>query len=301
MSRKKTLSYEYLAFPLSHSMINSQYSFFDLEKQLDKIYQLNDVLPNLHALIDWQIFRADLNKEHEKTGQSHAGRPPFDTLLMFKILILKSLYNLSDENTELQIRDRISFRLFLGLDLCDAVPDAKTIWLFAERLKQLGLERVLFHRFHAELHRQGFTAKSGSIVDSSFVEVPKQRNTRKENAQIKQGEIPETLSANPHVLAQKDTDVRWTKKNKVSYFGYKAHVRTDTEYKLIQDYTITDASVHDSVPFLDLVPAESSSEGQAVYGDSAYVGKAMEKDVRRRGYVSQICEKGYRNKPLTEE
>jgi IS5 family transposase len=282
-------------------MSDGQYSFFDLEKQLDKIYQLNDFLPNLNALIDWEIFRPDLNKVHEKTGQSHAGRPPFDTLLMFKILIIKTLYNLSDESTELQIRDRISFRIFLGLDLCDTVPDAKTIWLFAERLKQLGLERALFHRFHAELHRQGFSAKSGSIVDSSFVEVPKQHNTREENAQIKQGEIPETLSSNPHVLSQKDTDARWTKKNNVSYFGYKDHVLTDTEYKLIQDYTITDASVHDSVPFLDLVPSESSSEGQVLYGDSAYVGKETDKELRRRGYSSQICEKGYRNKPLTEE
>jgi IS5 family transposase len=165
---------------------------------------------------------------------------------MFKILVLKSIYNLADERIEEQIRDRISFRIFLGLkNLCDIVPDAKTIWLFAEQLKDLGLERSLFDRFNKVLDASGFAVKSGLIVDGSFVEVPKQRNTKAENDQIKKGEIPETLSANPHVRAQKDTDARWTQKNDVSYFGYKDHDLVDDEWKFIRDYDVTDASVHD--------------------------------------------------------
>ena len=173
---------------------------------------------------------------------------------MFKVLILKTLYNLSDDQTELQIRDRISFMEFLGLTFADIVPDAKTIWLFAEQLKELGLERKLFEQFEKELVRQGFAAKGGLIVDGTFVEVPKQRNTKDENAQIKNGEVPETLSENPHVLAQKDVDARWTKKNDVSYYGYKDHVLADEKFKLIRDDDVTDMLVHDSVPFIPLVP-----------------------------------------------
>jgi IS5 family transposase len=276
-------------------------SFFDVETQLEKIYQLNDFLPKLKSLIDWEQFRGDLSKVREKERLSNAGRKPFDVVLMFKILILKKLHNLSDEDIERQIRDRLSFRDFLDLAFSDIVPDAKTIWLFAEQLKDHGLERVLFDRFDAYLVGQGFSAKSGTIVDGSFVEVPKQRNTKEENEQIKKGEIPESLSSNPHVLSQKDTDARWTEKNGVSYFGYKDHILGDDEYKFIRDYAVTDAAVHDSVPYLSVLPEKSAYPDQEAFGDSAYVGKETEEKLLERGFLPMICEKGYRNKPLTEE
>jgi IS5 family transposase len=283
-------------------MNKGQYTFFALERQLDNIYQLNDFLPKLNALIDWEMFRPTLNKIHDKERLSNAGRKPFDVVLMFKILILKKLYNLSDENTELMIRDRLSFRVFLGLGFAagDTVPDAKTIWLFGERLKNLELECLLFDRFDKELDRQGFAAKSGLIVDGSFVEVPRQRNTREENEQIKRGEIPVTFSANPHVLAQKDCDARWTQKNGVSYFGYEDHAVVDDEYKLIRGDGVTDAAVHDSQPYLDVIPEEPAYPDQEAYADSAYVGETIESGLEARGFLPMICEKGYRNKPLTE-
>jgi transposase len=117
----------------------SQPSFFDVEYQLDKINQINDFLCRLEELIDWSIFFDLLNQVRSYEKKSHAGRPAFDVLLMFKILILKTVYNLSDDQVELQIRDRLSFRAFLGLNFSDTVPDAKTIWLFGEQLAKLGL------------------------------------------------------------------------------------------------------------------------------------------------------------------
>jgi len=276
-------------------------SFFDIENQLDKIYQLNNFLPQLKALIPWETFRPDLHKIRGKERLSNAGRKPFDVLLMFKILVLKNLHNLSDEETERQIRDRLSFRDFLDLNFSDIVPDAKTIWFFGEQLKDLGLERDVFDRFNEVLDAKGFKAKSGTIVDGSFVEVPKQRNTKEENEQIKKGEIPESLSSNPHVLSQKDTDARWTQKSGTSYFGYKDHVLADEEYKFIRDYAVTDASVHDSVPYLSVLPERAAYADQEAFGDSAYVGEDTESELLRRGYLPMICEKGYRNKPLTEE
>jgi transposase len=163
-------------------MNKGQSSFFDapFAEQLAKMAQINDFLPKLNALIDWELFRNDLSKVREKNRLSNAGRPPFDELLMFKVLILKTIHNLSDDQIEYQIRDRISFRDFLGLHILDRIPDAKTIWLFADQLKDLGLERVLFDRFNEELDQAGFQVKSGLILDGSFVEVPRPRNTKED-------------------------------------------------------------------------------------------------------------------------
>ena len=283
------------------SKIRGQFSFFDLENHLEKIYQINDFLLKLNVLINWEIFRETLNIVRDKERKSNAGRPPFDVLLMFKVLVLKSMYNLSDEQTEFQIRDRISFRDFLGLTLADIVPDAKTIWAFAEQLKNLELEQLLFDRFDEELDRQGFQVKGGTIVDSSFVEVPRQRNSREENKQIKNVEVPDRIASNPHVEAQKDLDAEWTKKGNDTFFGYKDHVASDVEHKLIRGYGVTGAATHDSEPYLDVVPEKPAFDDQEAYADSAYAGEKIDTELKKRGYKPQICEKGYRNHPLTEE
>ena len=285
----------------SMSKRTRQYGFFDLEQQLDKIYQINDFLPKLNSLIDWEMFRSILNKVRENVDYSQGGRPPYDVVLMFKVLVIKKMYNLSDAQTELQIRDRISFRAFLGLNFCDRVPDEKTIWLFAEQLKNLELEQDLFDRFGDELDTSGFAVKSGLIVDGSFVEVPRQRNSNEENEQIKKGEIPESFSANPHVLAQKDCDARWTKKGDQVFYGYENHGKIDEEFKFIRGYGVTDAAVHDSVPYPDLMLEEPAYPAQEAFADAAYVGEKIDTGLKERGYLPMICEKGYRNKPLTEE
>jgi IS5 family transposase len=188
---------------------------------------------------------------------------------MFKILILKTLYNLSDEHTELLISDRLSFREFLGLSFSDTIPEARTIWLFAELLKEQDRERHLFDLFHEELARHGLAAKGGCSMDGTFVEVPKQHNTPEENAEIKRGSIPKQFTSDPHVGAHKDTDARWGRKNKEKHYGYKNHVLADSDTKLILDYEVTDASVHDSIPCLDLMPPEPRYPGQEVHLDSA--------------------------------
>ncbi len=110
-----------------------------------------------------------------------------------------------------------SFMRFLGLKLADDVPDSKTIWLFRERLTELGLVADLFALFLKELERLGMVIHEGKIVDASFVEVPKQRNSRDENAAIKKGNVPEEWEDTPNKLSQKDVDARWTQKNDISY------------------------------------------------------------------------------------
>jgi transposase, IS5 family len=117
--------------------------------------------------------------------------------------MLQRLYNLSDDQTEFQIRDRASFQRFLGLHVEDGSPDSKTIWSFKERVKEIELTDALFARFDGALSAQGLSAKGGQIVDAVIVEVPRQRNTPEENALIKEGKVPASWVEQPAKLAQK--------------------------------------------------------------------------------------------------
>jgi len=166
--------------------------------------------------------------------------------MLFKILILQILYSLSDDAMEFQSNDRLSFKRFLGLTSSDRVPDSKTIWKFHETLIQEGLIEALFHRFNQAFYDQSIFANIGQIVDASFVEVPRQRNSRDENDQLKTGQTPESWKATPNKLRQKDRDARWTNKNKMNVYDYKHHLKVDQGTKLINDYMVTDASLHDS-------------------------------------------------------
>lgn len=274
----------------------SQPGFFDLEGRHHKLNE-KDPLLALNQLIDWENFRATLNKVRDMPRKSNAGRKPYDVVLMFKILVLQHLYNVSDDETEYQIRDRYSFCRFLGLYPEDTVPDAKTIWLFREDLTRRELMTELFNDFDYQLSEQGFKARKGQIVDASFVDVPRQRNTREENKQIKNGETPKRFSENPNVECQKDTDARWTKKNNETHYGYKNHIAVDNENKLIRSYEVTSAEVHDSQVFIEILADNSS---QAVWADSAYQSEDHEMMLDVMAYRSHVHKKGKRNQPLSE-
>ncbi len=270
-----------------------------------KLTRMGDPLVGLKDQINWEAFRPDLNRVHEKERKSNAGAKPIDVVLMFKVLVLQQLHNLSDERIEYQIRDRLSFMRFLGLQIEDRVPDANTVWLFRERLKELKLVDVLFTRFHEQLATQGYVARAGQMIDATFVEVPRQRNRCEENAQIKAGETPEDWQrpAAKSTLRQKDLDARWTKKNNETHFGFKNHINADQGNKLVQSYAVTDAAVHDSQVFEELLDQTEDEDGnkRAVYADSAYRSKEKEEQLAAAKMPSQICEKGARNHPLTEE
>ena len=255
-----------------------------------------DPLPKLKKLVNWERFRPELEAVRDKERKSNAGRKPFDVVLMFKVLVLQSLYNLSDEKIEFQIRDRISFMRFLDLSLGDAAPDQKTIWLFREQLTEAGLIKRLFEEFDAFLEEKGFSARKGQIIDASIVEAPRQRNSRDENRQIKAGQSPEDWSEQKK--RQKDIDARWTKKNGQNYYGYKNHIDVDVKHKLIRDYEVTPASVHDSQVFEDLLDEDNSSRD--VWADSAYRSEDKLKELKKRKYRGHLQRKGCRHKKLTD-
>jgi IS5 family transposase len=271
---------------------------FDMEFRLQELDKGGDPLPKLNETIDWEMFRPTLETIRDIERKSNAGRRPFDVVLMFKTLVLQSLYNLGDDATEYQIRDRLSFMRFLGLSLGDRVPDAKTIWLFREQLREAQLVETLFARFDEHLHAHGFTARRGQIIDASIVAAPRQRNTREENAEIKEGRTPKAWEKYPHKQRQKDVDARWVKKNGVNYYGYKNHLCVDAKHKLIRNWAVTDAAVHDSRIFEELLDEDNTSRD--MWADSAYRSPDNMETIESWGLRGHVQRKGVRGKPLSE-
>lgn len=270
-----------------------QAGFFSEFFNVEDIRASQKPLIRIGEMIEWDLFRIDLEKSFPISEDG--GRPRFDPLLMFKVLVLQKVHGLLDDETSYQIMDRRSFKLFLGITDQDQVPDGQTIADFRNELIKNKTFELLFEKFLNHLkNKHGFKfCKQGTIVDATFVEVPINRNTREENEQIKVGNPPESISSNP----QKDKDARWTKKNNESFYGYKNHIKVDAKTKVILSSVSTPAHVHDSQTFHDLV----KSSDKKVFGDSAYTGEAIENQAQKCRVEIRICEKGTRAKKLTKK
>ena len=289
--------------------MSEQPGFFDLEGRLVALSKSGDPLERLVSMVDFEIFRPALKRALRRSDRCKGGRPPYDAVLMFKILVLQALYGLSDDQAEYQIRDRLSFMRFLGLGLGERVPDAKTIWLYRELLVRAGAIDKLFDRFEGYLEAAGYLAMSGQIVDASLVAAPKQRNKDDEKAAIKKGRIPEDWKDQPAKLRQKDRDARWTliqaRKREsikvqiaVPHYGYKNHISTDQRHGLIRKWKVSDAAANDGKRLRDLLDKENTAS--SVWADTAYRSKANEAFMARNGFTSRVHHKKPPRKPLSQ-
>jgi IS5 family transposase len=290
-----------------------QVGFFDVEDRLRELSLKGDDLERIAVVVDFEQFRPELEQAVPRSDGSKGGRPAFDRVLMFKVLLLQAMHGLSDEKCEYLIKDRLSFMRFLGLGLADPVPDANTIWTFREALKRANAVEVLFRRFDATLKAAGYLAMSGQIVDATIVAAPKQRNSEAERAAIKAGEIPEGWSRKPARLRQKDRDARWTVKFSkarpredgavqvdiaVPMFGYKNHVSIDRRHGLIRGWTATHAAAHDGARLADVLDADNTAS--EVWADTAYRSAKNEAMLVARGLVSRIHHKKPMGRPMPE-
>ena len=260
-----------------------------------------------------EVFRKPLSKVLKRSDGAKGGRPPYDAVMMFKILVLQALYSLSDDQAEFQVQDRLSFMRFLGLGLGDTVPDAKTIWLFREHLVQEGAVDNLFARFDKHLAKAGYLAMGGQIVDATIVAAPKQRNSDAEKAAIKAGKVPDDWQDKPAKLRQKDRDARWTVKFSkakpkedgtkqvdiaIPVFGYKNHAAIDRRHGLIRGWTVTGASAYDGAQLRNVLDRKNT--GSTVWADTAYRSRTNEAWLDRNGYVSDIHHKKPKGRPMSE-
>ena len=285
---------------------------FDVDERLRRLSDIGDQLEAYASVIDFEIFRPDLDEALAYSDGAKGGRPPFDPVMMFKILIIQAQNGLSDDRAEFLINDRLSFMRFLGLGLTDRVPDAKTIWAFRERLIKAGAIEALFARFDLAIREAGYIPMSGQIIDASLVSAPKQRNTEGEKQDVKAGRVPEDWKDKPAKLRQKDMDARWTVQFgkarvredgkpqpdiAIPTFGYKAHTSIDRRYRFIRKWDVTDASRHDG-RMLRRGLLDKSNTGSAVWADSAYRSKQNEQFMEKNGFTSNVHHRKPKGKPM---
>ncbi len=290
-----------------------QPGLFDMNNRLESLSKFGDPLEKLKEVVDFEVFRSEIEEGLGLSDRSKGGHPPYDSVLIFKILVLQTLYNLSDDQTEYQIKDRLSFMRFLDLALCQNVPDAKTIWLYRERLAQKGLIEKLFSTFDQALKDRGYLAMSGQIVDASIISAPRQRMTKAEKETIKQGNIPEEWKEKPAKLAQKDRDARWVVKYSKArvkegekaidlatpYFGYKNHISMDNRYGFIRKFHTSDASRYDGKVLVKLLDKENTASD--VWGDTAYRSQENEELLASHGFVSKLHRKKPKGRPMPQQ
>ena len=263
---------------------------FDEDHRLQYLSELGDPLERLNAVVDWEIFRPIITDALQKKAKGPGGRPRYDFVMMFKVLILQSIYDLSDEKTQFMILDRLSFQRFLGLRISDPVPDEKTVWHFRNQLAEAGIIIELFDAFQAVLGQAGLLMKTGSIIDASIVDAPKQHLRKGEKKALEEGKTPTEWKKKPSIERQRDSDATWTKKHGKSYFGYKNHIKVTREKKLIEGFEVTTASTHDSV-VTGILLDEAADAGAEIYADKAYDGEPVRGIIRAQGSKIRVQKK----------
>ena len=296
-----------------------QLGIFDVHNRLARLSEIGDQLEAFSRVVDFEVFRPELTVALNYRSGPQGGRPPFDAVMMFKVLVIQAVNNLSDERAEFLINDRLSFMRFLGLELTSRVPDAKTIWLFREKLTKAGVIERLFARFDETLRAEGFVAAGGQIVDASLVSAPKQRNTLEEKEQLRQGEIPPAWQDCPAKLRQKDRDARWKVKYgkakapppgsapqrklvdiAVPVFGYQNHIAIDRACGLIRGWRATDAGQHETSQLRGGL-LDTANTSREVWADMGYRSQENERWLDKNAFESRIHFRKPQGKPWPEE
>ncbi|ACO78655.1 Transposase, IS4 [Azotobacter vinelandii CA] len=272
------------------------FSLFADQEREAKLDSLGDPLALLDKHVDFVALAAEIDRRVPRPSRAKGGRPPYPTELMTRLLVLQQLFNLSDEQMEFQLLDRMSFQRFAGVKHTGRVPDRNTIWCFRERLVKANVEHQIFAEVQLQLQAQGFQAREGQIIDASIVRAPTQHNTADEQAVVKERAIPVEWS--PAKRRQKDVEARWTKKHGKSYFGYKLSVSVDRRHKLIRCVRVSDASEADTLHLVDVLDRGNSSRD--FWADRGYHDKPRERWLKLIGWRPHIQRKGQAGKPIHE-
>ena len=264
---------------------------FIAEHREAKLAQFTGRLDHLSRRVDWQSLARAVNEATGREGpRPKGGRPPYPTEALLKVVVLQQLYgNLSDEEMEYCLLDRMSWQTFTGLSGHRHLPDARTIWAFKELLASQGGADALFRVVGEQLAAAGLKARGGQIVDATFVTVPKTGLNDTEKETVKRGETPAHWSDKQ--AAHKDTDARWTKKRNQSFYGYKAHINADQKHKLIRAIEVTPANVDDRTPLDGLLDDSDARKqaGKTVHADRGYHGEAVREMLKRKGLIDGVA------------
>lgn len=293
--------------------MTGQMGFWSITDRLAEISAQGDPLETLAATVDFEMFRPVLQEALGRPPRWKGGRPSFDPVLKFRMLVLQSLHGLSLEQTEYLVRDRLSWMRFCQLGPESRVPDANTLWDFREALIAAGALDDLFARLDRAITAAGYLPRGGQIVDASLVAAPRQRNTDGEKAQIKEGKSAADIWPDkPAKARQKDVDGRWTVKYSkakarpdstrpvdiaIPVYGYKSHISIDRMHGLIRRQTVTDAACHDGGQLRAGLIA-STNMSRSVWADSAYRSADNEEWLEAHGLVSRIHRRKPKGRPM---
>ncbi|MBU2769936.1 IS5 family transposase, partial [Acidithiobacillus caldus] len=249
------------------------------EIHVQKANAIGDPLQKIEAVVDFSALAQAVEKIAPRPEQPKGGRPPYPTEVMVRVLVVKRLHGLSDEQTEFQLLDRRSFRRFCGLEHSRNIPDRTTIWSFENRIGVDGVT-ALFNDLDRQIRAHGLEARAGQIVDATLVPAPKQHFTKEEKTLLEQDAVPADWK--PTKRRQKDVDASWTKKHGKSHHGYKFTVSVDRKHKFVRTWIADTAKVHDS-QHLEAALDEWNTSAE-IYADKGYVGAEREERLREQGY-----------------
>lgn len=268
--------------------------FADQEREA-KLNKLGDALRVMEQHVDFVALANEIDEAAPRPSRERGGRPPFPTELMVRVLLIQQMFNLSDEQMEFQLLDRLSFQRFVGLRSSSQIPDRTTIWIFKERLVKAGACDSIFEAVKQQLAKHGYIARGGQMIDASIVQTPKQSLSKEEKALVGEGAMP--IEWQPAKRRQKDTDARWTKKHGKSYFGYKVSVNADKRYKLVRKLKVSTASEHDTLHFDQVL--DPSNTNRDIVADKGYVDGEREARLNQQGWRVRIQRKGSKDKPIS--
>lgn len=256
----------------------------DLFVQDQRQAKLGNFIASLAAmdeLIDFAAIATEVDRACPRPDRSQGSRPPYPTEVMVRLLFIQSLYNLSDEDCEYQVLDRMSFQHFCRLESALHIPDARTLWSFKKRLAKGSLGgNAIFEAVSQQLQAHGYIPRGGQIVDASIVQAPITQAKSEEREALNEGKAPEGLSTKR--LKHTDRDARWTKKHGKSFYGYKLHANADARYKLIRRIKVTAANVDDGQTLKDVLDASNTSS--RLLADRGYDAQAN-RELLREGAI----------------
>lgn len=270
-------------------------NLFAAQEREAKLSKLGDSLEVLERHVDFAALADEVDQAAPRPSRERGGRPPFPTEVMVRILLIQQLFNLSDEQMEFQLLDRLSFQRFAGLRHSSQIPDRTTIWTFKERLIKAGASESVFDAVNRQLAKHGYIARGGQMIDASIVQAPKQSLSKDEKAITDEGAMP--ASWKPAQRRQKDLDARWTKKHGKSYFGYKVSASADKRYKLVRKIKVSTASEHDTLHFEAVLDPTNTSRD--VLADKGYIDGEREARLSQQGWRIHIQRKGSKDKPIS--
>jgi IS5 family transposase len=247
----------------------------------------SEALDRVSGLIDWQPLEGLLSKLRGGT----MGAPGYPALLLFKALLLQRWHGLSDPALEEGLKDRLSFRRFVGLPLSEAIPDHTTLWRFRETLKG-GLEVKLFAEIGRQIETSGFVLKHGTLIDASLIPSAVNPPKRPEGEPVLDAD---GRPASKLVASELDPDAAWTKKENQYRFGYKLHVAMDRHSRIIRRILFTPANINESAVADALICADET----AVFADKAYDSRARTERLKAMGIENAIMRRGHPKRPLS--